>query len=445
MVRGRIKDRIVALIVVFIAGCVLTGFFAPISHPSLHRRAETLIRKKTGLDSCHAGKVTIVPFRGITVTELVCCKRLNARENLTVFISSLKIPYRFFSIVSRWKKVKHSLNPAAGGKRKNRIQWHTRSLFSALYSRVISTDTLLLACVKSITGKNIRVTVDSINVTTAFVEKGYGAVSILESSPPQMKVKFKAKSIQSKTVQIEQPVVRVLVNGPHCTVEKATGSIYDGKCKASCDILCMQDKITNGEFTLSDFDLAQWYPILGDTIGSLAGTGMFSITFDTTDLSFSGFKGKGRFTMTDVTADSLPLVTVIAMLTGLEALSHLTFKELSGDFLIKEGKIYSDNINGTGDPLTVDIAGWLRPADVYFDFEMKGLFEAYYEDSISAVAWNAMLPEKDGRRLFKCSIYGTPERPGVSLDRRIAKRAVRSVFKSLGQEIKGMFKKRKQE
>ena len=70
-------------------------------------------------------------------------------------------------------------------------------------------------------------------------------------------------------------------------------------------------------------------------------------------------------------------------------------------------------------------------------------FEAYYKDSISLVIWDAMLPEKDGRRLFECRVYGTPGSPTVSLDKKIARRAVKSVFKSFQKELKGMFRKKK--
>jgi hypothetical protein len=312
-----------------------------------------------------------------------------------------------------------------------------------LYSRIISADTLVLSCVKLLAVKNARVSIDSLDALMLQVKAIDGTIRVPGGSVQHLKVKLSAKELRSDAIRVSRPVVTMQFDGPWCVIKKAEGTVFDAKFKVKCELDCMQNKIINGLFEITNFDLAQWYATFNDTLGSLDGRGTFLMMIDTCDSDFKGVTGRGHIKMTDVIADEIPLITTIALLTELEGLLHLTFKEITGDFVVKEGKIYSDNINSHGDPLSVYIKGWIRPEDVHFDFDLKGVFEAYYKDSVSAIVWNAMLPDEDDRRLFKCTVYGTPDSPTVSLDKKIARRAVRSVFQSLGQDIKGMFRKRK--
>jgi len=443
MVSGKVRNSVLAAVLIAVGSCVLIGFYLPISHVSFNKKTEKIIKKKAGLDSCVTGKVKITLFRGITITDLVCIKDLDTEKRLMVTIPSVRIRYRLLKIVSRWKALNTALFPAQKRIRKKKIRWHSRTIVSMLYSRIISADTLVLSCVNSLAVKNARVSIDSPDTTVFQVKDIDGIIRVPGGSAQHLKVKLSAKELKTDAIRVSRPVVSMQFDGPWCVIKKAEGTVFDARYNAKCELDCMQDKIINGLFEITNFDLTQLYATLDDTLGSIAGRGTFIMMIDTGNSDFTNFKGRGHIKMTDVIADEIPLITTVALLTELEGLSHLTFKEITGDFVVKEGKIYSDNIEGPGDPLSVYITGWIRPEDVNFDFDLKGIFEAYYKDSISVIVWNAMLPEEDGRRLFKCTVYGTPDSPTVSLDKKIARRAVRSVFQSLRQDLKGIFRKRK--
>ncbi len=443
MVSAKVRKGIPAILLMVFGSCVLIGFFLPVSHVSFNKKAEKIIKKKAGLDSCVTGKVKITLFRGITITDLVCIKYLDAEKRLTIEIPLVRIRYRFLKIVSRWKALNAALFPAQKHIRKKKIRWHSRTMVSMLYSHIIHADTLALSCVKSLAVRNARVSIDSMDALMLQVKAVNGTIRVPGGNPQRLKIKLSAKELRNGAIRVSRPVVTMQFDGPWCVIKKAEGRVFDAKFKAKCELDCMQNRIINGLFEITDFNIAQWYATLGDTLGSIAGRGTFVMMIDIGNSDFTGLKGKGHIEMTDVIVDEIPFITTIALLTELEGLSHLTFKEITGDFVVKEGKIYSENINSHGDPLSLYIKGWIRPEDVDFDFDLKGVFEAYYKDSVSEIAWNAMLPDEDDRRLFKCRVYGTPDSPTVSLDKKIARRAVRSVFQSLGQEIKGMFRKRK--
>ncbi len=441
MVSGKVRNSVLAAVLIALGSCVLIGFFLPVSHVSFNKKAETIIKKKAGLDSCVTGKVKITLFRGITITDLVCIKYLDAKKRLTVAIPSVRIRYRFLKIVSRWKALNTALFPTQKHIRKKRIQWHSRTMVSMLYSHVFRADTLTFSCVKSLVVRNARVSIDSMDALMLQVKGVNGIIRVPGGSVQHLKIKLSAKELRKDAIRVSRPVVTMQFNGPRCVIKKVEGRVFDAKFKAKCELDCMQNRIINGLFEITDFDLAQWYAMLGDTLGSIAGKGTFVMMIDIGNSDFTGLKGRGQIKMTDVIMDEIPLITTVALLTELEGLSHLTFKEITGDFVVKDGKILSENINSHGDPLSMYIKGWIRPEDVNFEFDLKGVFEAYYKDSVSAIVWNAMLPDEDDRRLFKCTVYGTPDSPTVSLDEKIARRAVRGVFQSFGQELRGMFRK----
>ena len=92
---------------------------------------------------------------------------------------------------------------------------------------------------------------------------------------------------------------------------------------------------------------------------------------DTSGTEFRLLKGRGNIKLVNVSADEISFINKLAILTELSGLSHLRFKELTGDFVVKEGRIFSDNIEGKGDPLSVSITGWIRPEDTYFDLKFQ--------------------------------------------------------------------------
>ncbi len=442
MAMGRARYVWISLMLIILVGLICIGFF-PVSHTSFSGKAAKIVLKKTGVDSCTVKRVTITGYRGISISGIRCVNNLGSSKELIISIPTVRIPYYFLRVLANRKVFQEILNPQRKRTAKKRLKGNSSQNLFTLYSRAFSTDTVLFSCIKSIHAVNGTFSVDSAGEEIMRGEGINALFKIKKASSSLLKVICSAKKLHSEKFHITNPHLIMTCKGPQWSIEKASGNVFDGSFSGNGDINILENRIDKCTFAIDTIDLEKWYTTLNDTTGSLSGRGSLTMELDSSGITFPSLLGRGSIKLTNIAADEFPLANTLALLTELSCLSHLRFKEVTGDFIVSRGRIRSENIEGSGDPLSVSVSGTVKPGGVSFDFDMMGIFESWYKDSVSAMVWNSMLPLADDRRMFKCRLYGTPQKPSVSLDKKIAQRAVRSVFKSLGDEIKGMFKKKK--
>lgn len=425
-------------------GIVGAGYF-PFHHSSFTRTAQRIVQAKTGLDSCSVGTVSIALFHQITITDLYAVKKIGDGRQIVFSVPKLKIRYRFLYLLARWKQsyviTKNIFKPF-----RSKFEWDNRPemILRNVYNLVDEIDTVLVSGVRSIMVDDFSVhRSDSGNTVFRVIDLS-GTLSTRLDSVSDIAIRGNAKDVLIDNLALGQPVFQFRIIGPHCTIKKMEGTLYEGKVKVEANLDLKNNRINDGKIEFQEINCAKWYATQHDTVGTLTGLADITLRIEKSGTVFSQLKGEGEVKASNITADDLAFITKIALLTDLAKINHLSFKEIKGDFIIRDERIWSDNCKGEGEPLSVAVAGWIRPQDRSFNVNTKGTFEAYYKDSIPALLWDSLLPEDDDRRSFVCTISGTTASPSVIVDKQIARRAVSNVFKSIGDELKSMFgKKRK--
>jgi hypothetical protein len=144
--------------------------------------------------------------------------------------------------------------------------------------------------------------------------------------------------------------------------------------------------------------------------------------------------GTGSFEIKDMVADNIPLQRTLVMLLALPGLSHVEFDRVRSPLKVEGGKIYTQ-MEATGEPLAFNSDGWTR-LDGYFRQEVSGLLSEEFVDTLRPIIRSGLVRQEDGRRLFECTVRGTFEDPRLTLKQGTVRRAVRSMFRSLGGSLR---------
>jgi hypothetical protein len=437
---------IILLLVVLATGVALVLLYAiPVSHPSLTKHVERALLRELALDSCSSGKVTLKVFKGISVTDLFMVKSIGDHQKLLVSIPALKAEYRFVPVVASFftkKKAAH-LKPGSDKKVnqtvpsfKRRKEFSLGRIYSALSQKNIQVSPYLqtLSCDKG------AAFIDSQGVENAALGGIKGAVRIKRSKPFHSEIKISIEKAELYGIKAHDYSISFTVNGSRCIVKEFEGNLFSGKASATFDLDLMHDSITAGSLELKGISLGDIYAVAGNTKGVLKGKGALSMKIHPGIARIGLLNGEGAVSFHDISADRIPVIKQFALLTGLGSLSAVTFREAEASFAVREGKISSDDIKGDGDPLSLKMSGWVRTRDGYFNFNVYGIFEKHYKDSVNTIVWESLFPEDKGRRSFRCKVCGTTSSPSVSLDKELAKRAVGTAVKSIEQEIKAILR-----
>lgn len=436
------KKEIIGLVIFALMLGTVTLCFFPVSHSYLNRKTVEVFQKKWALDSCTVRKVSLTLFRGLLIHDLLCIKKIDREKSIRTEIPITRVDYRVLRTFRNWGKIQSSLKTTSK-KRIKRKLINKKYLLNYLYTVILKSDTLIFSCINAIIFERVNVSIDSLGSRGAGIEKMRCTIHIAGEAPSLLKIKLSADKMTSKWIQALKPKVNMKLDGPHCVIKRFSCNSFGGKLDAEFDLNMLYNRINRAHITLKKADLEKIYLTLGGEEGSLNGKCNIELDIDTSTTEFSSLEAAGSVTLSKVSADQIPLITKIALLLGMEKLSHLSFKKIKGDFNIGEGKILVDSLDGDGDPLSLSMSGWVKPEDGYFNFKMSGIFESYYEDSMSAIAWNTLIPEDDGRRSFICTVYGTPDYPTVSLDRKLMRRAAKNIFQGLKDDLKSIFRKRR--
>lgn len=429
------------LIPIIIIGIAALGFY-PLSSTHFVKRAKKLL-KHAAIDSCTMDKVSLTLYSGVIIKNLHIHERVDAKKTVHAHLPEVKIDYRFFKVVPRWKKSKAALKNrflAKANKSKSRGKGNSTAL-PTLYNNTIKPSLLLLSCIKTVSLKGAAFHVDSLGTKVLEVSGLDCRVKVNQADSSRMKIKLSADTFQNTQVKVLQMRSKVSIDSSLCTVDRITGKVFNGTMKGALTLDLPKNRIVSGNIGLKDIYLEKMYRSRRDETGTMSGRCNFSMVLDPGVADLGALEGRGTFAMRDVSMNELPALKKFVRLTDLTSLFHLTFKKLQGDFVIKDGKVTSDTITGEGKPISVNASGWFKQEKGKYNYKVKGLFDAEYKDSIPRIVWNALVPEEKGRRSFFCTVYGDEKSLSVSLEKRVMRRAINNAFEEFGKEMEGLFKR----
>jgi hypothetical protein len=442
----KIIVKSVLIITFIIVGMILiicaVGFF-PLSHPYINKRAEQFF-KYAGVDSCKTGMVTVIPYKGdIRLTDFVLRQKIDEKWQLTIELQDVSAVFVLSHLLKKYKTcfqlLKNKMRSSVfireffqgvGSGSGKKIEY-----FSSLYKEMNGVDTVLLSCVKSLRCSRIGLYADSINQTVFSINSLSAVVTKPVRDTIGIICKAKMDSVKHREFVAEGVEVALTMYGPILHVSTLTARVCDGFVQSTGSIDMPHDAINTWKVDYRGGNLEKLYALKQHHEGSLTGTCDLTMQVKPGPIEVDKLQGTVKVSMDTVRADELPVMKRVALLTSIMGFEHMRFSTIDGDFKIDKKRISTNNLSGTGYPLTLQAKGWVQPDTGSFNFNVKAIVAASYKDSLIPIIWNTLMPQPDGSRCFSLTIFGTEQSPNVSLEKDLAKRAINSIFESLGDKL----------
>jgi hypothetical protein len=299
-------------------------------------------------------------------------------------------------------------------------------------------DTELLTAVRMLAAHDLSVSVTNRDTTTLHGKGLDMRLNFTRSLPIAVRGRVRGSHLWIDSWRIDKPGLHIRASASDVDLQNAVGRVYGGSLKAAANIEPAAGTIRDGTIRLENVDLERLYESRAATIGRIAGTADITLTLSPSALHRDSLHGEGRLECRDVTLDSIPPLNTIVIASSFPFLRQTHFERIRGRIQLAREGVYCDSLEGRGVPLDMLLTGWMR-SDEGFDFQVLGTFAPHFADSVSSIVWNAMHPTENDGRTFLCTVSGTFYHPRVSVDRSVRRRAVRGVFKTIGQNLRNAF------
>ncbi len=405
------------------------------------QRTERLLRY-AALDSCSAEKVSFSLFRGVRIKDLKIDEAIENGKTVSLKIPQLVILFRPIKLYSRWKTYKKGIHRRFETKRHKRSSsGKSLGILSDLYGLVKEHDRLLLPALKLISANGVEVSVDSVGIPLYSLTGGSCKIRIDKRDSSKIYLKGSVKNALIGALFFEKVHGKALLHGPCVTVQKIKGNLLEGKFLGEGRCYFHTNKIGYCQIEAKQLSLEKAYALQSAQGGAMTGRADFTLHIDSSYAQIDSLRGKGFFTMSDVSLEKLPALVKFVRLTDLSSLFHLRFSEISGAIGFSHDTLSFDSINGEGEPVSVVSSGWYRPVKSRYNFAVKGIFQPHYQDSLPEIVWNALVAEEEGRRSFKCTVYGDQKSLNISLEKQVMRRALNNAFQNFGKELRSLFRR----
>jgi hypothetical protein len=453
------KPTIVLFSLLFIFGILVFCIFIVVKTIGFYPLSKIQLKEKTqkvfldmGIDTCSVANVAFTSFNTISLQDLSLVKQIDHAKKITGKLSRIDIHYNPITILFKWNTCKKILQDKINDILYVNSNQQNSTVFNSpkfkgkflrlLYDELSVSGTALFSCVRSIKLDSDFINIDSLDSQILHLQNMSAIINTEKNIPENHEIKIRIATERVSFIEnsISNLYATLTIDGPECKTTFKSDSFFNGTLEGDFLFDLSKNLILNGKITLDSSNLEKIYAFYKYKTGSLNGTCSIRIIFDSNTADFSFLSGTGSIHAINVNVRKLPILNQIAEVTMLSGLSDLHFDNINGDFTFGEGTIKSKNLTGKGNPLSIDLSGWIKPDSSSFSINVKGTFQSYYKDSISSLVWETMFPENDKGRSFRCTIYGTQESPSISVDKNFATRAINNVIKSIGDELKSFFK-----
>jgi hypothetical protein len=224
------------------------------------------------------------------------------------------------------------------------------------------------------------------------------------------------------------------IRGLKVTLDNCKAECYGGRISARAGADLTRSTLDELGIAVSHVKLDQWYADEKAGPGRLTGKLDASMDFQPSMLCVDSLKASGTIKITGVAASDLPLQKNLIVVLAVPRLATMHFSKISSDLDLKNGKIFTENIKGEGDPMDFKADGWVD-MDGRFSERVNAEFSGEFMRTLPPLFQKSLLPVEGDpdKRAFTCSASGTFKNPHVSVDQRIVNRAVENIITEIGK------------
>lgn len=414
---------------------IIIAGFVPFSNAMLREKAVRMLEQSSGA-SCSMQRFSLTPWLGFSMDGLALTKK-DRQAMWQASIPHVRMSYRILPLLFRCVVIKDFAleNPQI------RLVLPTFPRQNQAQEKVFDIQDLkqrLAGLPFTVTMKNISTEEGTVSVE----QKGQGILSgsgisvrmrIGYAKTLTLAGKASAKRLTlSGLWDLENVHTSLRVSDLDVVLEHCRGDFYGGKCIASGEADLGENVLEGFRAELSHVNLTKLYQASRIRQGQCDGRLDAKVEFGRSMLAPDSLKGRGRVALSKVSVHDLPLQSSLIVFVAIPQIRNITFSKISTSLEIRNGKVFTPDIQGDGDPIDIRADGWVA-FDGYFSHKLEGIFSRELVSSFHRVIANSLDDAPDGRKSFKCTVYGKFNNPRIDIDRKIQERAVSNVIDEVGK------------
>lgn len=425
----KILSYIFSIFVIFALLTFIAGILIPVN---IKKPVRDLL-KTAHNDSVEMEKASLHLPDDIKFTNFRLQNRLSKSHTLHINSEKIHGDIRFFYTLSKRKKLQSALKGKFNWNFVQNKDYHIPFLFNELSNE----DTILVPIFEKIKLNNCKIEIDSSGYRIAKFNNMDLDINTSESKLPSFDLNIKCKEAEYYNILKSSFEGNFNLKQNFLTSDLISGTLSGGTFKIKdFKINPIKNTIHGANISAKKINADQIFKL---DKGKIKGSINLKAQIDSSFLSLPYIRSRGTISIKDLKAENIPLLKKVVKLTEIKALEKVEFEKFNADFKSQKGKINSDSIIAVGKDFSLTGSGYIKPENLYFYYNVTGVFEPHMKDSMSALVWDALLPGKDGKKYFTCLIEGTPQNPSVHLKREMVKSAAKSIFKSIKQDFKSLF------
>jgi hypothetical protein len=438
----KLINRTIATAGVFLALIIGAGFI-PYSTGMLRKKVERIC-ETSFCDTCSVKRISLVPWTGFSIDSISMSK---ADHGMVVqaTIPHVRVSYHILPLLFKFVVIKNF----ALAKPSFRIVLPVSRPVEKRDGKRFSAEDLP----KVLAGMKYAVIVRALSIDNGeFVVEQQGK-PLLDGKGVDLSMKVMnagsfslAGKISCTSVRLgglwDIRAIRATVDVNDFVVSLLDGKadFYQGKMGMSGSANLTKGTLEGLHFELSHANLQKLYE--ASRVGQGVCTGRLDGMLDLqkSTLAPDSLKGRGSVALSDVEVRNVPIQTNLVVLLAIPKLRDVSFPRLRTDLELRNGKLYTPNIRGDGDPLDVRSEGWVGLDGSLFE-TWDGIFSKDFVGNLPPIVERSLDNTEDGRKSFKCSVSGTFKNPQVKVDQRIVNRAVHNVIDEVAKGLGRLFKR----
>jgi hypothetical protein len=435
--RGLIGAGMV-LCVIIIAG------FIPYSNTALREKVERAC-VKTFADKCSIKRIAFIPWLGFTIDGLELSKRENG-TSWQVAVQRVRLSYSFIPLLFRYVVIKRftlekprfhmDLRPASVPvSKKESGRFSMEDLRRALSGFPFT------VAVRAVSVDKGNFTVDQHDKPLiagtdldVFMKVGFDKTLLLDGKIAGRQIRL------SGLWDINDLRARVNANDFTVNLSDCRGDFYAGKMSASGSADLSQGILNGFRFELSHVNMNKLYQAARIGQGECSGRLDGNLVLESSMLAPDSLKGKGSVALSSLTVRNLPIQNSLVVFIAIPKLRNIYFTRLGTDLVVRQGRIFTPNIKGDGDPLEIQSEGWVA-FDGHLSEKFDGVFSRDVAEGLPPIVVRSLDEAENGKKSFKAAVSGTFKNPQLQVDRRIVNRAVGNVVDEVVKGLGNLFKK----